>query len=104
MPYNFYAVTRGNQIGIFTDYEEVKVAVTKFPAYGNMKGFHKKEEAEFWLAVSLPRLDDLRMPQSDDINLGFVGAVERVASKIGIVDGRLFMKVDVSDDSGKIEV
>ncbi len=102
MPYNFYAVTRGSQIGIFTDYEEVKVAVTKFPAYGYMKGFHEKEEAEFWLAVNLPRLDNL--PQSDDINLGFVGTVERVASKIGIVDGRLFMKVDVSDDSGKIEV
>ena len=103
-PYSYFAVTRGHQIGIFEDYEQVKKAVTKFSAYGNMKGFYKKVEAEKWLAENLPRLDDLRLPQSDDINLGFVGTVKRVVSKIGIVDGKLFMKVHVGDDSGQIEV
>ena len=103
-PHKYYAVTRGHQIGIFEDYEQVKVAVTKFSAFGNMKGFHHKVSAENWLAANLPRLEDLRMPQSDDTNLGFVGTVQRVASKIGIVDGKLFMKVHVGDDSGQIEV
>ena len=104
MPYSYYAVTRGHQIGIFEDYEQAKLAVTKFSAFGNMKGFHKKVEAEKWLAEKLPRLEDLRLPQSNDTNLGFVGIVERIASKIGIVDGKLFMKVNVGDESGTIEV
>jgi viroplasmin and RNaseH domain-containing protein len=102
--YEYFAVVRGSKIGILTTYEDAKKSIHEYSPYKNLKGCYTRKDAENWLEQNVCLLSNLCMPQSADENLGIVGKLKKVASKIGIIDGKLFMKICVEDPSAVIEV
>jgi len=63
-----------------------------------------RKKAEDWIVANTPLLTSIPFELSNDETLGFVGNVEKVKTKIGVIHGELILGVIAGDGSGTLEV
>ena len=69
--WKYYAVARGNDIGIFTKFRDLQLARSHFGGR-YWEGFYQLEDAENWLIDNAPALDNLSTEHTEVTDYNYI--------------------------------